>query len=157
MKNPGSISSLLSKKTHWVVRWGITIYFFIFIIIVFALKLFYYPSYLVAQFQTFTVPGQSETLYAEIRIPSDLANKISSNLPLNLKYDTARYKEYGILRGKIIQIFKNDRKAATITCVVSSERQKVNAPPFKTFKMSGTTELILKQKTYFDKFAEMFK
>ena len=96
------VQEIMGHVPRWIVRWGITVFFLIFMSILAGSYFFKYPRVVSTPFVLTTIIPHEETIIiARAYVPSSGLGKVAAGQEVNIKLSGFPYMEYGILKGKV--------------------------------------------------------
>ncbi|MBQ4421163.1 MAG: hypothetical protein II878_06410 [Bacteroidales bacterium] len=142
------VQEILSKPPKWIIRYGISIIFFV-IAVVFAGSYFIkYPE---------IIKGRIDFIdrhKAKITIPVANSGKIQAGQTINIKLDNYPYMEYGMIKLKIDTLKLVKQKNGY--CFILNMPDKLTTTYKTTLpyipKMQGSAEIITKDQRLINKF-----
>ena len=98
------VQEILGSIPSWITRWGVTIIFGVFAMIIIGCCMIDYPQTLTAPI-TVTV-SEDGTLTGEAMVPSPGFGKVQVGQKVNVRLECYPYMEYGVLVGEILSFQK---------------------------------------------------
>lgn len=144
------VQEILGSIPSWITRWGVTIIFGVFAMIIIGCCLIDYPQTLTAPI-TVTV-SEDGTITGEAMVPSPGFGKVQVGQKVNVRLECYPYMEYGILIGKVSSFSSiptcSTRGVSTYSTTISfnhNDSCRLARMSFSLLKEQSGTALIITQ------------
>lgn len=152
------VQEILGSIPAWITRWGVTIIFALFALIIFGSCLIEYPQTLSAPI--LVIVSENGEVSGQMSVPSSGFGKVQVGQTVNVKLDSYPYMDYGVLKGEITSFQSvpdhTDQETLTYPTYVSFTSGLVvenTGIPFGQLKeMSGTADIIVQSKKLIEHF-----
>lgn len=146
------VQEILGSIPSWITRWGVTIIFGVFAMIIIGCCMIDYPQTLTAPI-TVTV-SEDGTLTGEAMVPSPGFGKVQVGQKVNVRLECYPYMEYGVLVGEILSFQKITKPTiqgtfsypTTIVFFDNTLSHRVMVPLDQLRELSGTAIIILQER-----------
>lgn len=103
------VNDILSRPPAWILRWGITLFFFIVALLIFGSIFFKYPNVLtvpvhISDLVLTLVPQEMGGIRGTLYIPQQGAGKVKPGQQVNIKLDHYPYMEFGMVQAIITHV-----------------------------------------------------
>ncbi len=142
------VQEILSKPPKWIIRYGISIIFFVIAVVFVGSYFIKYPE---------IIKGRIEFIdrhQAKITVPVANSGKIQEGQTINIKLDNYPYMEYGLIKVKITHLELTKQKNSY--CFILNMPDKLTTTYKTTLpyipQMQGSAEIITKDQRLINKF-----
>lgn len=146
------VQEILGSIPSWITRWGVTIIFGVFAMIIIGCCMIDYPQTLTAPI-TVTV-SEDGTLTGEAMVPSPGFGKVQVGQKVNVRLECYPYMEYGVLVGEILSFQKITKPTiqgtfsypTTVVFLDDTLSRSVKIPLGQLKVLSGTAIIMLQER-----------
>ena len=146
------VQEILGSIPSWITRWGVTIIFGIFAMIIIGCCLIDYPQTLTAPI-TVTV-SENGTITGEAMVPSPGFGKVQVGQKVNVRLECYPYMEYGVLVGEILSFQAISKPTiqgtfsypTTVVFLDDTLSRSVKIPLGQLKVLSGTAIIMLQER-----------